>query len=298
MILELAELQETEIDSHHLSGLVYSKFKLIKYKAIWKKQLIQNKLFFKELKILTSIFEKEGIKISVLKGFSLLDDIYTDWGARSTSDIDILIEQNNFSEAKKIIQNNGYREINEYKWKGNCFKVLFEKKISLLTVTIELHHQLFWHNKFINSNPRKSTSKIEATFLSLEDQLIHLCGHLAFQHNYLKLFWLFDIKYFVEKYQNQISWDLFWKRAEENKLIVSCQLTLSLISKKNYKYSSLKLVLLTRLCDKNYLLNPRNYFIKYYLIKFLLKDNLIDNFIYIFNYPIKKKITSQSSLID
>jgi hypothetical protein len=122
--------------------------------------------------------------------------------------------------------------------------------------------------------------------LSNENQLIHLCGHIAFQKAYSKLFWLMDIFKYVEAYKNKLDWPLFWQNAEAAGLYKSCYFTLFLCQKLGLnlqpiffrapKKKKLGIYLLKKTVNFSYLYNPEKYPVKVLLVKALIKDSYSD----------------------
>ena len=280
-------LHRKAILDHHLEGLSYSINKKEEFKDEWKQQLLKNHMVQAELRKIEPLFVNQQIKVTLLKGFALLGDTYNDWGARFASDVDVLVAEEDLFEVKTLLRENGYYEAFEKKWLGNNFKYIMIKKTPLVEVTLEIHTKLFWHVKNRDRPTSLSPTFASYSVLSKEEQLLHLCGHLAFQHTFIKLFWLFDIQYFLKKHGENINWDYFWIIAREDKLLNSCLICLWLANKDSSlpfaKLSPSKLVhyFLKKLISKSFLIAPRKHPVRYFLIKFFLKDNLLDNFRYL-----------------
>ena len=182
------------------------------------------------------------------------------------------------------------------------FKIFFcqwIKNIGEIEINIELHTKLFYHLK------DEAWSLVPSpvphfTQLSLEDTLIHLCGHLAFQHTFHKLYWLFDIYFYTEKYQSQIDWDLVIQKSKVLHLANSVQMCLWCL----HKYFKLS----TELIDKfnlndsfwwkqfltvEFLISPEDKKLNYFLIKHATKDHFTEaiwyDLMWFWHYKISKK---------
>ena len=287
----LEEASQEFMERHHLHGLRYSLFKKEKDRSEWRKQWIKNKLVKKELDIIGSKIQVLKIDGILLKGFALLGDVYRDWGARFASDVDILINKKDFSQMQQILRSQGFVERDEEYWLGNDFKRVFTKNSELFEIVIELHFDLFWHQPLAKRFYRPSSQVEGFQLLSLEAQLLHLCGHFAFQHNFLKLFWLFDIQAFVEKYQHRLDWSYLWHLAKENHLKLSVLCCLKLIDEGEEWYSkmskdltlkeSIQLKALFLVLGDKFLISPRSKPIHYFICKMLIKDQIRYNYQYI-----------------
>ena len=287
------------LQRHHLVGYAYNKSKDEAFYPQWKNQLTRNFLVKKELEKIGEDCAYESLDVCLLKGFSLLGDLYEDWGIRFASDVDLLVSFNDLWRLSDILVNNGYAKASEKKWLGNRYKFMFRKKFNDFEVCIEVHTQLFWHTRLDWEDSIKPSLTNGFYVLSPENQLVHLCGHLAFQHTFLKLFWLVDIYKFVEKNQSSINWGEFWDVAIRHGLYKSCYSALFLCQKLGLnlqpiffrapKKSKLSLFFLKKLLSLRFLNNPRQFPFRYFAVKWLIKDSVLDSAKYIF-YWIKNKI--------
>lgn len=278
------------LERHHLLGHVYLRTQDKIYYPYWKSQLNRNSLAKEELKQIGQDLAAENIKVYLLKGFSLMGEIYKDWGERFVSDIDLLISHDELWKLTDILKMYGYHKKKETKWLANRYKHVFIKKTEDISLSIEIHTQLFWHSS-LNIKDKAQTASVHGFYqLSRENQLIHLCGHLAFQHHYSKLFWLMDIFKYVDRFREKIDWSLFWQQAQKANLYKSCYFTLFLCQKMGLniqtilyrapKKKKLSIALLKKLVDFSYLYNPQKHFLKVGIIKLVIKDSIFDNLRY------------------
>jgi len=275
---------------HHLEGFAYSMGGESQYHSHWKDQVHKNLIVRDELQKLGATLSEQGVTVCLLKGFSLMGDIYQDWGARFASDVDMLVGIGDLWRLSDALKLAGYRKTYEPKWLGNRFKFMFYKKTAGMEVCVEVHTQLFWHSHVDWKEGLRPASIVGFKSLSLETQLMHLCGHLGFQHTFLKLFWLVDIHKFVERYREQIQWPRFWSRCLQQGLYKSSFLSLEIckglgleisteLSQAPQKYP-LARRLLKRFVTLRFLHNPRKYPIRYFMVKNLIKDSLWLNWKY------------------
>lgn len=234
----------------------------------WKKQYYRNSVQENVLKELSLDKNLRG-RFVVLKGMCFGEyGIYESWGDRLTSDIDLLVDDlDGFSQ--NLIEMN-FTLVRNHKWKGNSFKIVFSKEFSGIEIILELHSRLFYHVTGIDLNVRKTGSGFSV--LEIEDLLMHLVGHLGFQHTFLKIHWLLDIYLIIEKYRGKINWDRFFFLIEKYQLKNSWYYTekfLDLVfeNKKPKYYLDMFVV------HPKFLLFPEKHFFRYYVLKHLLKDS-------------------------
>ncbi len=278
------------LERHNLFGHVYLRTQNKVYYPYWKSQLNRNSVAKEELERIGQDLAKENIKVYLLKGFSLMGEIYKDWGERFVSDIDLLISHDELWKLTDILRMYGYEKRKEAKWLGNRHKHIFVRKSEEIQISIEIHTQLFWHTS-LNIKDNSERASVEGFYqLSRENQLIHLCGHLAFQHSFSKLFWLMDIFKYVDRFKQKLDWNLFWEQAEKANLYKSCYFTLFLCQKlglniqtvlyRAKKKKKVSIYLLKKLVNFSYLYNPEKFGLRTWLVKFLIKDSILDNIRY------------------
>ncbi|MBT5094014.1 MAG: nucleotidyltransferase family protein [Halobacteriovoraceae bacterium] len=193
------------------------------------RQWARNANFVSELQEMAPRFQSKGIKPVLLKGIVLINDIYRELGARQLSDIDILINLNEYQNVKEVLESFDYSEQELNKWQGDDFKSIFIKEGPLGQIVIELHTRLFYH---IKKEPDYTTIPFMTSpylKLAIEENLIHLMGHLVFQHNFGKLFWLIDIDLYIKKYRDEINWEKLIVLSKELKLQKSILMTFTVL---------------------------------------------------------------------
>ncbi len=278
------------LERHNLLGHIYLRTQDRIYYPYWKSQLNRNSVAKEELDRIGKDLEKENLKVFLLKGFSLMGEIYKDWGERFVSDIDLLISHDELWKLTDILRMYGYQKRKQTKWLGNRHKHLYVKMVEDIQISIEIHTQLFWHTS-LNIQKDPSPASVNGFYqLSHENQLVHLCGHLAFQHTYSKLFWLMDIFKYVDRYREKIDWQSFWDQAEKANLYKACYFTLFLCQKlglniqtilyRATKKKKVAIFFLKKIVDYSYLYNPQKHPVRSNAVKFLIKDSIFDNIRY------------------
>ena len=165
-------------------------------------------------------------------------------------------------------------------WSANQFKLNFWKIIEGVEIVVEVH------SKLLNQNEDWDYQIREGGFLSLADNLVHLIGHLAYQHTFYKIHWLVDIELFFRKYRDEIDWNRVFELIERNNLKRSFVLTFmalknnfniefdSKIEKKIDQYRDRIVSLGLRFLTPRFLWETVEMPFHYYLIKHCTKDKL------------------------
>ncbi len=269
LIFNKKEKDQTLISHHKLSGL-YSEQNVLTFKANW----LLNQAYFDEIKSWILPDHLNGI---LLKGAHLLSHYYPDLGNRFMGDVDILVDKNQLEDWVTYLEKIGYQDITGPTWKANEFKRVLLKKSQTLELVIELHTRLFYQENLIKwkTNPQELTSQL--SFLSKEALFVHLCGHLAYQHTFLSLHWLYDIYLLIQK--EQLEPHEVLSTAKKAHVLKSCKIISYLM------YSRLKIkvdpillpskliqILIDFIITDDFLIAPREHPIRYQLCKHFTKD--------------------------
>lgn len=278
------------LERHGLFGHIYLRTQDKVYYPYWKNQLSRNSYAKLELEKIGQDIEHDNIKVFLLKGYSLMGEIYKDWGERDVSDIDFLISYDQLWRLTDILKMHGYDKKKEAKWLANRYQHIYCKNTGDYNLTIEVNTQLFWSTSLDTENNIIKSHVPGFYQLSRENQLIHLCGFQALQNGYSKLFYLMDVFKYVENHRHEINWPLFWENAKKSKLYKASFFTLFLCQKlglniqpilfRAHKEKRISIYFLKRLVHFSYLYSPERYPIHAFLIRFLVKDSFTDNLRY------------------
>ena len=208
----------------------------IRYYETW----FRNEALYQELEDILKTLESGGIEAVVLKGACLATSVYPDFGLRPMSDLDILVQEPQITDAVRIVGSMGYFEhypstrpdVNEIV--SHHVKL---KKTNDRVFYLELHTYLiggealiysvpvdwFWEQTepFSGEYQKSSGDKKLVNFVSAYQfnpsaQLMHLCAHAVLLHGLgdTQLIWLYDIHALVEKMGEVIDWRLVSDQAK------------------------------------------------------------------------------------
>lgn len=214
---------------HGVASLLYQRLKaptlvgrapdgvLERLRGLYLNTAACNVRLYEELRALLLALGAAGIPILVLKGAYLAANVYRNIALRPMGDIDILVPKTAARDALKILKNTGY----ELHLPATEEAIPFFGKDMVLKkegchFPVEVHWTLTDHEIIINMDElwkrHQSTSieGVEGAILSFEDFLLHICLHASYHHEFnISLMALYDITFFIEQFQKELSWDRF-----------------------------------------------------------------------------------------
>ncbi len=197
----------------------YLRIKFLKSKA-------RSLMVDKQIKEILDAFNKNNIRVLVLKGVALARTVYTDSANRSGSDIDLLVLPNCVFRARSIMENLGYYCEETY---FNNFKYLYDEEAfsyndkSKNYLTVEIHWDispfqlLSSHNtdQFFNRAVEVTWNDFTFEVLDPVDTIIHQVIHLGMRHrSSIRLSWIYDI-YLLCSMLKPCDWDVIQERSVE-----------------------------------------------------------------------------------
>lgn len=245
---------------------------------------IRNIIYLNWADEFSKIAHKKKWKVIFLKGIVLLEDIYTEMQHRTLGDIDILISKEIYSNVEQYLIDDGFKKTGEKKWKGNNFKSNLVKTIHGIEVVIELHSRLFMNEDSINWESTPFKNKFSRR-LTPTDELVHLMGHLAYQHTFLKIHWLLDIALHLKKYQNELDMNRFHKLNSKLGHKNSTYSVLIALRSFDIKHDLIKTDLFRRIIfkifnNKKFLCAPKSHKLNYFIIKHATKSSWYESIKY------------------
>ncbi len=208
-----------------------------KWKAVRRQIAARNLLLLEELHRVLEEFDTAGIRVIVLKGAALAENIYPSLELRFFGDIDLLIRREVLPEVLKILTDLGYAsEYLPLRPGGEDFQAhTAYVKHGVLPIVIEPHWALgppypFTDRRYVEGlwqGARKTKiAGVDTLVLGPEDFLLHLCLHL-FKHR--QETWLTaacDIAVLVRHYQATLDWQAFMYRVKELKTCLPVRFSL------------------------------------------------------------------------
>jgi hypothetical protein len=290
------EQQEKVFSAHMLEGFFFSRYsehldpKVIKkYRSKYSAQYLRNETI---LNLSNNLLD--DYPLSFIKGSALLKDIYQDIGERFLSDIDIILAKEHWPKLMSKIKNLDGELLSDSKWWGNAHKQEWQVESDGQEITIEVHSQLFYHRQI----PWEKSLNLKLPSLSIEWHFVYLIGHYAFQHNFQKLYWLFDIYFYYLKYQNEFNWKkikMISNQLELNKVMGMMGHVLTIFFNIEEALEKMSFSPISQsvydFIDLEFLIEDRQWGWKYWWFKHETKDNWLKAFRYDFQWAWHKGST-------
>ncbi len=236
----------SEGSRHRIAPLLYSKIKLADAESIFPKDVVRklqkkylatayrNTVLFHQLNELIARLNNQDIPVILLKGAHLAEYLYKDISLRPMSDLDILVREEDLSEAVQIAFNAGYQffcDNNPEKEKANKdydygimpdfihFQALLHPETKCM---LEIHCFISSESSPFKIPPSEiwqsaqpSVLNENAVFLlAPEDLIIHLCLHAAYDHLFdFGLSAFYDISITIKHYGEKIDWQEISRRS-------------------------------------------------------------------------------------
>lgn len=155
-----------------------------------------------QVKQITTVLEETGIPAVLLKGHALARTVYRDPALRHSSDIDILVKPENIPRCESIFEEMGYTcQLRTFKlFRYTAHHQNFSPPKTGLVV--ELHwtadhgYNLFspgWLDNALENRVKINSDDLECYTLDPVSHLTFLAYHHIFQHQSLRLDWIYDI---------------------------------------------------------------------------------------------------------
>lgn len=184
--------------------------------SLYYSTVIFNVKLLYDLGEVLELLEQEHIQVVLLQGIALLHQIYEDIGLRPTTDIDLWVEEKDFSALVRILLSQGYE-------RDKLYPTTFRKGSTIL----DLRTHILWAGrikarKLLLSKNQETIYNATKTIdmdghkvrcLNEYDQVLYLMLH-AFKHNVERLLWLADIKLLIADWTNA-DWQALIDRSRE-----------------------------------------------------------------------------------
>ncbi len=190
--------------------------------------LVRNAFLFKELKKVLQALGEAGIEVIILKG-AVMEEIYPA-GLRPFADIDLLVHLEDMPRVGEALGKLGYQpEVPYSPWVWNSVLAIRMSyvKNGKIPIIVELHWELGPAGTYLDrvdisgiwERARKSkVADVDTLIPSLEDLILHICLHSFLNYNdWTYNQGLCDIAELVQRYNEDIDWEVFVRRVVEFK---------------------------------------------------------------------------------
>ena len=223
--------------SHSLANLLYARFQQMGLQVLVPPDAVgflrenylanaaRNLLLLTHAAEVLAALQAEGIPVIGLKGLYLLENVYKDIGVRAMNDLDILVRHEDIPHTIETLQRLSYMPSTFFDGSAPNQDVKHVPPMSLADgTTIEAHWSLLEEDEPFAIDSRglwqrarpARFAETDASALSVEDLILHLCIHAVYQH-YLKigLRGMLDIALVLKNEAEHINWSKLNEIARE-----------------------------------------------------------------------------------
>ena len=202
-------LYKNMVKSGELKNLNDEQIECIRF--LYHRNTFFNLKLIHDFKKVLHQLNQNRIRVVLLKGISLLNQVYDDIGLRPMMDIDLWIPNEDYPELIRILTLQGYRRGTVY---PNTFMrgpTTIDLHSHILGERIKARELLFSQNHFYDNAQSIDFEGEETLCLNKYDQVIYLSLH-ALKHNVDRLIWLVDIKNVIAGWKRS-DWEALKDRA-------------------------------------------------------------------------------------
>ena len=200
-------------------------------RAMYTSTWIHNQRIFKELEVLSRLFNQAQIPVVVLKGACFALTIYPDIGLRPMGDLDLLVPASRLAEAVEIAESLGYADANPEASPGLHDLLSHHaclQKPGPGSITLEIHYSLvadksfvyavpvdwFWEQTEALNGPSQGRFE-DLRMLTPAAQVLYAASHAMLQHGgkNAPLRWFYDLDRLIRFYADRMDWDLLLSQA-------------------------------------------------------------------------------------
>ncbi|MFT6136958.1 MAG: hypothetical protein ACJARP_000509 [Vicingaceae bacterium] len=192
-----------------------------------KNSTLKMLLFTAEISLICEAFNKLSISVIPLKGPIASKQIYGDFAAKNSRDIDLLIKEEHLEKCIAEIENLGY--INSYPFNSlsKKQKKAFQRSNNQLAffhpkkkIQVEIHWRLFANrhllpltfDELLIDSTQIIVGKTTINCLSETHLLLYLCAHGS-KHQWSLLYWLLEVATLTQKVK--YDWEKILKESQE-----------------------------------------------------------------------------------
>jgi hypothetical protein len=196
----------------------------------------RNMLAGGQIKGVCDALRTAGIPALIIKGPALAHSVYPDPSIRQSADIDLLVQPQHMPATEEVLEKLGYTCPLKYFHNSpdkNYEENFYPRNKGL---TIELHwaadygFNIFppgWLDEAFDRRIPVRSGDLSFETLSYTDHLLYLAFHNVFQHQSVRLDWVYDISLILGKFRTQEEWEELGRRSAELNVRVPLELLIT-----------------------------------------------------------------------
>lgn len=183
-----------------------------------------------ELRSILDAFQSERVACAPVRGLALAERLYGDLTARPVGDLDLLVRKEDLPRVAETLRGLGFRPLEHRRGFAEAFSyTLVFLKDGSGWVIVEPHWTIVYP-PFVDRLDmrgvwercvRGRVAGVDTWLLGCEDELLHLCLHLAHPDGTAPLLWFYELDRLLRQEQERVNWARF--------LSIACQAQLEFV---------------------------------------------------------------------
>lgn len=180
-----------------------------------------------ELRSILHAFQSERVACAPVRGLALAERLYGDLTARPVGDLDLLVRKEDLPRVAETLRGLGFHPLEHLRGFAEAFSyTLVFLKDGSGWVIVEPHWTIVYP-PFVDRLDmrgvwercvRGRVAGVETWLLGCEDELLHLCLHLAHPDGTAPLLWFYELDRLLRQEQERVDWARFLSIARQAQL--------------------------------------------------------------------------------
>lgn len=180
-----------------------------------------------ELRSILRAFQRERVACTPVRGLALAESLYGDVTGRPIGDLDLLVQKEDLPRVATILRRLGFHEMDHRPGFAQTFSyTLVFLKDRHDWIIVEPHWTIAYPpfverldmERVWERCVRGRVADVDTWLLSREDQLLHLCLHLAHPDGAAPLLWFYELDCLIRQEQKGVDWFRFLSIARQARL--------------------------------------------------------------------------------
>lgn len=186
----------------------------------------QNLHLHSELAAVVASLAAVGVPVIVLKGAHVAQAMYGNLALREMGDLDLIVRREHLTVAAGVLRSRGYAQAGGHPLVDDNAAICHHLPgfVRPPSASVELHWNITTPRRPYSIDPGELWTRAvpiriagaDTLSLSVEDLLLHLCCHVAYQHRFdIGLLPFCDIAETIRRRREEIDWECIRRRAEQ-----------------------------------------------------------------------------------
>jgi hypothetical protein len=213
---------------------------LKRFKRSYTESFLKTAPVYDDISKLLNEFNALGLKVIMLKGCSLAEQLYQDFSLRPMKDVDILVKKQDWPEIRNILKRLNFKSNLDPLKLEFLSGIPMDSHVSYMgqrNTKIEFKFNLFVLD-FPNFSSQEywyeaisiKVNDVETLSLSIEDQILYLSTRMI-NVGFRNLLWFCDLRELINFHRKKINWQKLITKAKQKHVTIALYNSLLLLNK-------------------------------------------------------------------